>query len=114
MIDDENYQFSLKELEEYFDMSFNCRKLLYENVWNNIDVKTLVDVFDTKKFEKYKKLEEEFTNFKIESHEVVEGVLECNKCKNKKIFSYSSQVRSGDEPTSVFAICFNCRHKWVQ
>ena len=35
---------------------------------------------------------------------VEEGVLQCGRCQSKKVFSYSKQTRSLDEPTSVFAI----------
>ncbi len=47
---------------------------------------------------------------------VEEGILECGKCGSKKVFSYSKQVKSSDENTSVFAICANskCGHKWQE
>ena len=44
--------------------------------------------------------------------EVEEGVIEC-KCGSKKVFSYSKQVRSADEPMSTFAHCVKCNAKWT-
>ena len=45
--------------------------------------------------------------------EVEEGVLECNKCNSKRVYSYSKQVRSGDEGTTVYAQCVACKTKWT-
>lgn len=56
---------------------------------------------------------EEQDNFLINPFEVEEGVLECNKCGSKRVFSYSKQVRSSDEGTSVFATCVACKSSWV-
>jgi DNA-directed RNA polymerase subunit M/transcription elongation factor TFIIS len=44
--------------------------------------------------------------------EVEEGVIEC-KCGSKRVFSYSKQVRSADEPMSTFAHCVKCNKKWT-
>jgi len=55
---------------------------------------------------------EEKENFIVCPFEVAEGALECNKCGSKKTFSYSKQTRSGDESTTVFATCVECRASW--
>lgn len=44
--------------------------------------------------------------------EVEEGVLEC-KCGSKRVFSYTKQVRSGDESMTTFAQCIACKAKWT-
>jgi DNA-directed RNA polymerase subunit M/transcription elongation factor TFIIS len=46
--------------------------------------------------------------FKVE-----EGVLECNKCGSKRVYSYSKQTRSGDESSTTFANCVKCGAKWT-
>jgi DNA-directed RNA polymerase subunit M/transcription elongation factor TFIIS len=58
-----------------------------------------------------KKVEEE-NDFMVCPYEISEGVLECGKCGCKKIFSFSKQTRSMDEPTTVFGLCSECGHKW--
>ena len=65
--------------------------------------------FDDVRFERKERQDFIETPFFVE-----EGILECGKCGSKKVFSYSKQVRSSDESTSVFAICANpkCGHKW--
>jgi DNA-directed RNA polymerase subunit M/transcription elongation factor TFIIS len=48
------------------------------------------------------------------SVEVVEGVLECPKCRFKKVMSFELQTRGADEPMTTFATCARkeCGHKW--
>lgn len=58
----------------------------------------------------YKIKEEE--SFIIKPFEIEEGVLECGKCGSKKTYSYTKQTRSGDESTTVFAICCKCNNSW--
>ena len=55
---------------------------------------------------------EEHDGFLVKPFEVEEGVLECGKCGSNKTISYTKQTRSGDESTSVFALCYNCNNKW--
>lgn len=37
---------------------------------------------------------------------------ECPKCKNKKAYSWSQQMRAGDEPETHFFKCTKCSHTW--
>jgi DNA-directed RNA polymerase subunit M/transcription elongation factor TFIIS len=43
---------------------------------------------------------------------VEEGIFEC-KCGSRRVFSYTKQCRSSDEPESVFAQCMACDNRWV-
>ena len=54
---------------------------------------------------------EEQDDFIINPFEVEEGVLECH-CGSRRVYSYSKQVRSCDEGTTVFAQCMACKAKW--
>ena len=51
-------------------------------------------------------------NFLVKPFEIEEGVLEC-KCGSRKVYSYSKQSRSADEPMSTYAQCMSCKSKWV-
>ena len=44
--------------------------------------------------------------------EIEEGVIEC-KCGSKRVFSYSKQTRSADEPMTTYAECVECSRKWT-
>ena len=57
------------------------------------------------------KLEEQ-NDFIENPFEIEEGVIEC-RCGNKKVFSYSKQVRSSDEPMTTYAHCPICDSKWT-
>jgi transcription factor S len=37
---------------------------------------------------------------------------ECPKCKNDKAFSWTQQMRAGDEPETHFFKCTKCQHTW--
>jgi DNA-directed RNA polymerase subunit M/transcription elongation factor TFIIS len=56
---------------------------------------------------------QEQNEFIVNPFNVEEGALRCHKCNSKRVFSYAKQVRSGDESTSIFAQCVNCKAKWV-
>jgi len=55
---------------------------------------------------------EEHDHFIMNPFQIDEGVMECGKCGSRKTYSYTKQTRSGDEATTVFAICCNCNNKW--
>jgi DNA-directed RNA polymerase subunit M/transcription elongation factor TFIIS len=45
--------------------------------------------------------------------EVEEGVIECGKCKSKRVFSYQKQTRGCDESSTTFAQCAKCGKQWT-
>lgn len=65
-------------------------------------------------FNQEKKRIDEENDFMMCPYEISEGVLTCAKCGCKKIFSFSKQTRSMDEPTTVFAKCSKCGMKWCE
>ena len=56
---------------------------------------------------------EEHDEFIINPFEVEEGVTKCNKCGSERVFTYSKQVRSSDEPMTTFAKCVKCKEQWT-
>ena len=38
--------------------------------------------------------------------------VKCKNCGSENVNSYSKQVRSGDEATTVFYTCLDCKNKW--
>jgi len=65
-------------------------------------------------FDKERAKIEEENNFMVCPYELSEGVLTCGRCKSSKIYTFSKQTRSMDEPTTVFAMCSECGHKWCE
>ena len=91
------YDLSFSKTKEEFLEKLNNTKI----GWNNVE-------FDELRFN----LEEQ-DDFIMNPFEVEEGILECKKCKSKKVFSFSKQVRSSDEPTTIFNECVKCKSKWT-
>jgi DNA-directed RNA polymerase subunit M/transcription elongation factor TFIIS len=43
---------------------------------------------------------------------IPEGILQCHRCKSKRVVWYQMQTRSADEPMTVFANCSECGKRW--
>ena len=43
---------------------------------------------------------------------MVEGNLQCPKCKGRKIHRIEKQTRSADESATVFCYCTSCAKRW--
>ena len=67
---------------------------------------------NTEEYDEFRRKVKEHDEFLVKPVEVDEGVLECGKCGSKRTISYSKQTRSGDESTTVFALCYDCNNRW--
>lgn len=56
---------------------------------------------------------QEQDEFILNPFTIEEGVLECRSCGSKRVFSYQKQCRGGDESSTTFAECINCKAKWT-
>jgi transcription elongation factor S-II len=54
----------------------------------------------------------EYLRLKHSNQEVPEGLLQCSRCRSKRVIWYMSQCRSADESSSIFATCSECNKKW--
>lgn len=50
----------------------------------------------------------------IDLEEFEDTIYECEKCGSKKIDIIQKQLRSADEPATVFATCIRCGNKWTE
>ena len=41
-----------------------------------------------------------------------DGIYQCRRCKSTKVDSQAVQLRSGDEPSTIFARCEQCGYRW--
>lgn len=60
------------------------------------------------------KIEEENNFIENPIVDIEEGIIQCNKCKSHKTFSYQKQVRSSDEGFTLFVSCVDCNASWVE
>ena len=49
-----------------------------------------------------------------ENKSIVTDQFKCGKCKSIKCSYYALQIRSCDEPETLFITCINCKNKWKQ
>jgi DNA-directed RNA polymerase subunit M/transcription elongation factor TFIIS len=111
---------NLKKYENFDDMYiFNIYQTIVNINKKNLSLQELIKIIKDNKLtwnsEHYKNIYEkeiEQDNFLIKPFEIEEGVLEC-KCGSKRVYSYSKQSRSADEPMSTYATCMSCKNKWV-
>jgi DNA-directed RNA polymerase subunit M/transcription elongation factor TFIIS len=102
--------FGNQYISNLYQVCFDIKggKLLKDVVDN---LKTLKIGWDHQNFDdiKYQILEQD--DFIENPFEIEEGVIEC-KCGSKRVFSYSKQSRSADEPSTTYAECAECNAKW--
>jgi len=101
-----------------------------ESVYKQIIFQVIVDIRNGKKLKelleelnqrkvhwKHQSLNEyideevEQDNFIIQPFEIVEGITQC-KCGSKRVYSFTKQTRGGDESSTTFNECLNCKSKW--
>lgn len=85
-------------LEEYIKNTVKKGKLC----WNH------------RTYEKLTNKEREYDTYLRTPPEVEEGVLQCKKCKSRKVVSYQVQTRSADEPMTTVAKCYRCGIGWTE
>ena len=101
----------------------NYNKIIYQTIGdiiNGINIKIILENIKKGKIGwKHKMFDEvlnrltEHDDFIVCPFEVEEGVTECKKCGSKRVFTYSKQVRSQDEPMTTFAKCVKCKSNWT-
>jgi len=52
----------------------------------------------------------EIVEKEISPHPIIDE--ECPDCKNPKAYTWSQQMRAGDEPETIFYKCTQCGHQW--
>jgi DNA-directed RNA polymerase subunit M/transcription elongation factor TFIIS len=76
------------------------------------DIKTEKIFWESDIYNSFKNQQQEKDDFIKNPFEVEEGVNTCMKCGSKKTYSYTKQIRSADEGTTVFCICVICKNRW--
>lgn len=70
--------------------------------------------FNHSSFNKFIQKEDIQDEYVINPFQAAEGVVECIKCKDNKVYSVSKQTRAADEPMTTVSFCTTCRFKWSQ
>tara|TARA_B110000967_G_C18848733_1_gene543439 strand:+ start:1340 stop:1621 length:282 start_codon:yes stop_codon:yes gene_type:complete len=59
-------------------------------------------------------LQEVYPDNENKMEEIIDSILTCGKCKQRKVDYYQKQIRGADEPMTCFCHCLNCGARWVQ
>jgi DNA-directed RNA polymerase subunit M/transcription elongation factor TFIIS len=101
--------------EDYIDTLYQVVGLLM-----TYNVKDTCLLITNKKIPwKIPEFEMEIQNEKIEHDfietpfEKTESIISCH-CGSSNVMTFSKQLRSSDEGTSVIAICMSCKKRWVE
>ena len=107
-ISDNNFEKEYKSNLYQVCVDIQSKKLL-KNIVDNL--KKIKIGWDHETFDNIKYQIAEQDDFIENPFEIEEGVIEC-KCGSKRVFSYSKQSRSADEPSTTYAECAECNSKW--
>ena len=112
----EKYIYDKSSVSEYLSNAYQ----VIGDILNGIALEDVIKRLEEEKlgwkhdcFSIVQKRIEERDNFIVNPFEVEKGVLQCKKCGSERVFSYSKQVRSGDESSTTFAQCVACKASWV-
>lgn len=100
---------------------YDYKRNLYQTIGDIVNKKKLKDIVESIKhdrigwrhssFDFAKSQLDEQDDFIQNPFQVEEGVIDC-RCGSKRVFSYSKQSRSADEPMTTYAHCVECNSKW--
>jgi len=111
---------NLEEEEEYIKQYNSFIYQVIGDILKKVPLKNILATIKNKElgwehecFKEYKTIMEEQDDFIENPFEVIEGCMECQKCKSKRVFYYQKQSRSCDEGFNTYASCCNCDSKWT-
>ena len=117
--DNENSIIIEKYIREYSEDKTWYLYQVIGKILKGYNIDTIIEELKTGKvgwnsseYNDYKNKIEEHDNYIVSPFDVVEGVVQCPKCKNKKTYSTQKQIRSADEPMTTISRCVNCGHSW--
>lgn len=122
VIENHIYNNIISRYNEDEEIKNNYNRAVYQIVGDILNKEKLQDVLNSIKNSKLGWKHNAFIEWENQIDEqdrfietpfiVEEGIIECKKCKSKRVFYYQRQVRSSDEGFSLFCFCQNCKAKW--
>lgn len=100
----------------YTPNSEMVREKLFDGVWDGYCVgkMTSEELYPERKekeleeLQKEQEIKESFKQMQMSRN----SIYTCGRCKKNKVEHYQRQVRSSDEPMTVFCTCLTCGYRW--
>lgn len=103
-------------LKEKANLTLKIKVLMGQVAVEDFVIKSLDELSDRSKRLRAEALEfvagAKHSEFHIKNMTFKEGEFQCKRCKSKKIMTSQKQMRSADEPMTVFYHCTDCEHRW--
>lgn len=111
-----------KNVYKFTEGEEDYKKVIYQVIGDIINKKKIKDIYNNiinKRFGYSHECFNYISNKIAEQDDFIQnpfniekGVMTC-KCGSERVFSYSKQTRSGDESTTIFCECVECKRKWT-
>lgn len=99
------------------DITYQTCGLLLQQKYDNKDIlkqlKKKKVLWSSTSFEQIESKLQEHDQYLVQPFDVVDGVVECPKCKKSKTWSIQKQTRGADEPMTTFSKCVSCGFSWA-
>ena len=94
----------------------NVRKRIYNKEWDchtvgGMNSEQLFPELKQQELEKEKE-EQRIKNEFMKKKMKIDSIYTCGKCKSTKVEHYQKQIKSSDEPMTVFCHCLLCGKRW--
>ena len=106
---DQFYNLPKCSIENLFREIPDAQKIL-DNYPKNTAIHMLYNIACDSSYEYHDRFRCEFDK-KNQNIENMVSSIQCKRCKEFKVISYTKQLRSADEPETIFTICWNCGHR---
>lgn len=116
IIENNIYKISNNDEENYKTYLYQVIGDILSNIKLSDILKNIKEIkvgWEHKEYQEIYEYFKEQDEFLENPFQIEEGIFQCMKCNSKKVFSYSKQSRAGDEATSVYCQCANCKQKWM-
>ena len=104
-------RFLFNEKNNILDSKFDEIVDISEKIHYLCNIMKPMEMFP-ERYDSFLKDREELFNKMKHVEEIEDGLLQCGRCKSRKVKYHEMQTRSADEPATLFCHCTKCNNRW--